>query len=540
MRIDGEWLLCDDGILRPVIRGEILASDGTWQRAEFLVDTGADRTVFSAPVLASLRLQPVVTQARLGGVGGEVNSVVVETQVRLTREESGKVVLRGQYAAVTDLQALDMSVLGRDIAGMFAVVVDRLATSSACSANDIIIPLSQDDDLERQGDQIRQFWICDGSTKFILSNVEVLTTGFGFWIEGEKNMNEKSWLRVLNFCSDNPKSAIGKRPRRLKWVGIVAFVLAFVFGGVVVEAQQPKKVARICSLEGDAASGPAAMLKTFRERLRDLGYIEGQNITIEYRHHEGKVERLPSLVAEFVRLNCDVIVTQGTEAAQAAKNATKSIPVVMAIGADAIKLGIVAELARPGGNITGLTDMGAQMYGKRLELLKETVPKLSRVAFLWSPTQLSAADNLKEVEAVARYLRVGVQSLEVKGPDDFDGAFQAATKKRAQALIVGGGGFFPAHYKRIVELAAKSRLPAMYVNTRHVDAGGLMSYGADRSEMFRRAAEIVDKILKGTKPADIPVERPKKFDLVINLKAAKQIDLTVPSEVLARASRIIR
>jgi putative ABC transport system substrate-binding protein len=281
-------------------------------------------------------------------------------------------------------------------------------------------------------------------------------------------------------------------------------------------------------------------LKTFRERLRDLGYIEGQNITIEFRYSEGKVERLPSLVAEFVRLNCDVIVTQGTEAAEAAKNATKTIPVVMALGADAVRRGIVADLARPGGNITGLTDMGAEMYGKRLELLKETVPKLSRVAFLWSPTQLSAADNLKEVEAVARYLRVGVQSLEVKGPDDFDGAFQAATKKRAQALILVGGGFFAAHYKRIVELAAKSRLPAMYSNARYVDAGGLMSYAEDRSEMFRRAAEIVDKILKGTKPADIPVERPKKFDFVINLKAAKQIGLTIPPEVLARASRIIR
>jgi putative ABC transport system substrate-binding protein len=309
----------------------------------------------------------------------------------------------------------------------------------------------------------------------------------------------------------------------------------------VAEAQQPKKVARICSLEGDAAPGPAAIsLKTFRERLRDLGYIEGQNITIEFRYSEGRVERLPGLAAELVGLNCDVIVTQGNEVAQAAKNATKTIPVVMALSDDAVRRGIVADLARPGGNITGLTNMGAQMYGKRLELLKETVPKLSRVAFLWSPTQLSAADNLKEVEAVARYLRVGVQSLEVKGPDDFDGAFQAATKKRAQALILVGGGFFAAHYKRIVELAAKSRLPAMYSNTRYVDAGGLMSYGEDRSEMFRRAAEIVDKILKGTKPADIPVERPKKFDFVINLKAAKQIGLTIPPEVLARASRIIR
>jgi putative ABC transport system substrate-binding protein len=212
----------------------------------------------------------------------------------------------------------------------------------------------------------------------------------------------------------------------------------------------------------------------------------------------------------------------------------------MAFGADAVKLGIVADLAHPGGNITGLTDMGAQLFGKRLELLKETVAKLARVAFLWSPTQSAADDNLKETETVARFLRVAVQSLEVKGPDDFEGAFQTATKKRAQALIVGGGGLFAAHQTRILELAAKSRLPAMYPNTRYVDAGGLMTYTYDRSENYRRAAEIVDKILKGTKPADIPVERPKKFDLVINLKAAKQIGFTVPPEVLARASRIIK
>ena len=281
-------------------------------------------------------------------------------------------------------------------------------------------------------------------------------------------------------------------------------------------------------------------MKPFRERLREIGYIEGQNITIEYRYCEGKVERLPDLAAELVRLNCDVIVTQGTEAAEAAKNATKTIPVVMAFGADAVRRGIVADLARPGGNITGLTNIGAELYGKRLELLKETVPKLSRVAFLWSPTNPASDYYVKEMETVARFLRVEIQSLEVKGPDDFEGAFQAAAKKRAQALMLGGGGFFGAHQKRIIDLAAKNRLPAMYTTVQYVEAGGLMTYGEDRAEMFRRAAEIVDKILKGTKPADIPVERPKKFDLVINLKAAKQIGLTVPPEVLARASRIIR
>jgi len=308
----------------------------------------------------------------------------------------------------------------------------------------------------------------------------------------------------------------------------------------VADAQQPKKVVRLCYL-GNAVSGPQAIyIKMFRERLRELGHVEGQNITIEYRDFEGKVERLPVLAAELVGLNCDVIVTQGTEAAEAAKNATKTIPVVMAFGADAVKRGIVADLARPGGNITGMTNIGADLSGKRLELLKETVPKLSRVAFLRSPTSPNAVDELKEVETVARFLRVGLQSLEVKGPDDFEGAFQAATKNRAQALLLGGGGFLGAHAKRIVELAAKNRLPAMYIVERFVEAGGLMSYGEDRAEMFRRAAEIVDKVLKGLKPADIPVERPKKFDFVINLKAAKQIGLTIPPEVLARASRIIR
>jgi putative ABC transport system substrate-binding protein len=316
-------------------------------------------------------------------------------------------------------------------------------------------------------------------------------------------------------------------------------VIAILGGGATAEAQQPKKVARICYL-GNTVTATAEFIKPFQQRLGEIGYVEGQNITIDYRYFEGQIERLQNLAAEFVRLNCDVIVTQGTEAAEAAKNATTTIPVVMAFGADAVKRGIVASLARPGGNITGMTNSGTELFGKRLELLKETVPKLSWVAFLWSPTNPNADDELKEVETVARFLRVGLQSLGVKGPDDFEGAFQAATKKRAQALMLGGGGFFGAHHKRLVELAAKNRLPGMYTQARFVEAGGLMSYGEDRTEQFRRAAEIVDKVLKGQKPADIPVERPKKFDFVINLKAAKQIGFTVPPEVLARANRIIR
>ena len=266
----------------------------------------------------------------------------------------------------------------------------------------------------------------------------------------------------------------------------------------------------------------------------------GQNITIEIRHHEGKVERLADLATELVRLNCDVIVTNGTEAAEAAKNVIKTIPVVMGFAADAVSRGIVRDLARPGENITGLTDIRADINGKRLELLKEVVPKLSRVGFLWNPTYVGAGYELKEIETVARALRVGTQTLEVKGPDDFEGAFQAATKKRAKALMVLSGGFFAFHQKRIIDLAAKSRLPAMYTNNQYVEAGGLMSYAADRLEQFRRAAEYVDKILKGAKPADLPVERPKKFELIINLKAAKQIGLTIPPSVLVRADKVIK
>jgi putative tryptophan/tyrosine transport system substrate-binding protein len=308
----------------------------------------------------------------------------------------------------------------------------------------------------------------------------------------------------------------------------------------VAEAQQAKRVARICYLGNAVAGRQAIYIKAFRERLRDLGHVEGQNLTIEYRDFEGKVERLPGLAAELVGLNCDVIVTQGNEAAEAAKNATKTIPVVMSFGADAVKLGIVADLAHPGGNITGLTFVGAELFGKRLELLKEAVPKLSRVAFLWSPTSAAAGDELKAVETAARFLRVEVQSIEVKGPDDFEAAFRAATQGRANGLMLAGNAFFGFHEKRIIDLAAKGQLPAMYIVERFVEAGGLMSYGEDRSEMFRRAAEIVDKILKGVKPADIPVELAKNFDFVINLKTAKQLGLTIPPAVLARASKLIR
>ena len=319
---------------------------------------------------------------------------------------------------------------------------------------------------------------------------------------------------------------------------LVAVVLLSV--SVTTHAQQARKITRVCQLGNNAANQTDIYMKMFRGRLAELGYIEAQNIIIEHRFYEGKPERLPALAAELVRLNCDIILTRGTEAAEAAKNATKTIPIVMAFADNAVKSGIVADLAHPGGNITGLTTIGAEMYGKRLELLKETVPGLTRVAFFWSPSNSTAARNVKETEPVAQFLRVVIHSIEVKRPEDFEGAFRAATKGGANGLMLAGAGLFAFHEKRIVDLVVKNRLPAMYVVARFVEVGGLMSYAEDRLEMFRRAAEIVDKILKGTKPADIAVERPKKFDFVINLKAAKQIGLVIPPNVLARADRVIR
>ena len=328
--------------------------------------------------------------------------------------------------------------------------------------------------------------------------------------------------------------------KKVGWSSILVATLALVLG-VAAEAQQAGKVPRIGYLGASNASTEAIYVKPFRERLREIGYVEEQNLTIEYRFSEGKVDRLPDLAAALVRLQCDVIVTIGTEAAEVAKKVIKTIPVVMAFGADAERRGIIASLARPGGNITGLTSINTELSGKRLDLLKEIIPKLSQVGYLWSPTNPDADYAMKETETVAGSLGLGIQSLEVKRPDDIERAFQAATKKRAQALMLGGGGgFLSSHQKRIVELAAKNRLPGVYPNGRYVEAGGLMTYSEDRSEMLRRAAEIVDKILKGTKPADIPVERPKKFDFVINLKAPKQIGLTVPPEVLARATKLIK
>jgi putative tryptophan/tyrosine transport system substrate-binding protein len=304
-------------------------------------------------------------------------------------------------------------------------------------------------------------------------------------------------------------------------------------------AQQSKKVSRLCYL-GSSAPEAVKNLQPFHKRLRDLGYIDGQNVTFEYRYFEGKVERAPQLAAELVRIHCDIILTTGTEAALAAKGATQRIPIVMGFSGDAVQVGIVADLARPGGNVTGMTSLNNELSGKRLELLMEIIPKLARVALLWSPANPNTVRVVKETEAVARSLRVVIQKIEVKTAREFDGAFRMALNKQAEALMLAGGGLFGANQRQIVELATKNRLPATYPNMQFVEAGGLMAYTENRNYMFGRAAEYVDKILKGAKPADLPVERPNKWELVINLKTAKQIGLTIPPSVLARADRLIK
>ncbi len=321
---------------------------------------------------------------------------------------------------------------------------------------------------------------------------------------------------------------------------ICLLTTALLFTVPFVEAQQSKKVPRIGLLSYNSASLQAPRVKTFREGLREIGYVEGQNITIEYRYADGQPDRLPALAAELVHLKVDVIVTLGTDATRHAKEATSTIPIVMTQDNDPVATGFVASLARPGGNITGLSTLSPELSGKRLELLKEVVPKLSRVAVLWDPTTPGLAVSFKETEVAAQSLRVQLQSLEVTKPEDFDRAFQAITKGRAGALVNLGGPLTNRNRGKIVVFAAKSRLPAIYHRREFVEEGGLMTYDTSQSDRDRRAAIFVDKILKGAKPADLPVEQPMKFELIINLKTAKQIGLTIPPNVLVRADKVIK
>ncbi len=285
-----------------------------------------------------------------------------------------------------------------------------------------------------------------------------------------------------------------------------------------------------------------ALLDAFRQGLRERGYVEGQNIVIEYRSAQGRVERFPELAAELVRLKVDVIVAGATPAALAAKQLTTTIPIVAAVMADPVRDGLVTSLARPGGNVTGLTFLAPGLVAKRLQLLKEAVPGVSRVAALWHSGAFgehTMRETLNETEVAAQALGVQLQLLEASSPDDFDKAFSAMTRNRASALIVFPSAMFYTEHRRLVDLAAKHRLPVMYAFREAVDAGGLMAYGASIPDLIRRAATYVDKILKGAKPADLPVEQPTKFELVINLKTARGLGLTIPPSLLVRADEVI-
>ena len=325
--------------------------------------------------------------------------------------------------------------------------------------------------------------------------------------------------------------------KKLVGLALVALLFALCYSA---DAQQQTKIPRIGFLTNASLSAIAARTEAFRQGLRELGYMEGKNIVIEWRSTEGKADRQPGLAAELVRLKVEVIVTGGPQATRSAKQVTSTIPIVMAFEIDPVGSGFVASLARPGGNITGLATLAPELSGKQLELLKEIVPRLSRVAVLGNSTVPGSAQAIRETELAAGALGVQLQYLDVSGPKDIEAAFQTASKGRAGAVLALTGQVLTSHRKQLVELAVKSRLPAIYDRREFVEDGGLMTYGVSSTDLFRRAATYVDKILKGTKPADLPVEQPTKFEFIINLKAAKQIGLTIPPNVLARADRVIK
>jgi putative ABC transport system substrate-binding protein len=316
-----------------------------------------------------------------------------------------------------------------------------------------------------------------------------------------------------------------------------AMLLALPFPA---QAQQQTKIPRIGYLVGPSLSVGSARYEAFRQGLRELGYVEGKNIVIEYRSAEGKLDRLPALAAELVRLKVDVIVTAGPIPTRSTREATSTIPIVMAQDPDPVGSGFVASLARPGGNITGLSTLAPEISGKQLELLKETVPKLSRVAVFGTSTYPGYAQMLRELELAAGALKVKLQYLDVLDPKDIETAFRAATKGRADAVLVLATPVLASQRTQNADLAVKSRLPAIYPQTEYMEAGGLMYYGANTPDLNRRAATYVDKILKGRTPADLPVEQPMKFEFIISLIAAKKIGLTIPPNVLVRADRVIR
>jgi putative ABC transport system substrate-binding protein len=323
--------------------------------------------------------------------------------------------------------------------------------------------------------------------------------------------------------------------RSALWLAVCALLFAL---RVPAEAQQQTKVSKIGWLSARGAANIGQ--ETIVGMLRDLGYVEGKNVAYEYRFADDKLDRLPALAEELVRLKVDVLHTPGTPGALALKKATRTIPIVFSDVTDPVAAGLVDSLARPGGNITGFSSIEAVLAGKRLELLKETVSKLSRVAVLWDPQNPSSTQEWRESQRAARELDLQLHSMEVSSADKYEDAFKEANRARSGALAVLSTPLASSHQSQIAELAARNRLPAIYVQGSFVTIGGLMSYGPDQTERYRRVAVFLDKILKGAKPADLPVEQPKKFEFIINLKAAKQIGLTIPPNVLARADRVIR
>jgi len=321
---------------------------------------------------------------------------------------------------------------------------------------------------------------------------------------------------------------------------ISAATVSLLAAPLAAEAQPPGKVDRIGFLGNSTAALEANLVGPFREGLRDLGYVEGRNILIEYRWADGKYERFPALIAELAALKVDVIVTAGTPAALAVKKTTPSIPLVMVAVGDPIGVGLVASLARPGGNVTGLSSIAPELEGKRLELLRDVVPKLSHIAVFWNPDNPFHAGSLKETRAAAQVLGIKVQLLGIRAPEEFPAAFAAILRERPGALLMLADRLFLHNRARIVDFEAKHRLPGVYAYRELVEAGGLMSFGPSYAGMHRRAAYYVDKILKGSKPADLPVEQPTKFELMINLKAAKALGLTIPQSLLQRADQVIQ
>jgi putative tryptophan/tyrosine transport system substrate-binding protein len=351
-------------------------------------------------------------------------------------------------------------------------------------------------------------------------------------------MKRRSWMQWLNFSSDNRKSKIENR----KWAGVFATVVVLSVCGARTEAQQPKKIPRIGYLSAYDVASESSRAEGVRSALRELGYVAGQNIVIDYRYAEGMRDRYPVFAAELVRLNVDVIVIAGgVIPIQAVKNATKTIPIVMSgVGADPVKTGLVESLARPGGNVTGITNLQVDLGGKRLELLKESVPQLVRVAVLYDPAVPAARQLKDDLPVAARALGLTIQPWEIRATQDFERVFAALKKDRPEGLYASSGLVITANGKRIADFALKSRLPSIYDEKEVVEAGGLMYYGADLADSYRRIATYVDRILKGAKPAHLPVEQSRKFELIINLNTAKQIGVNIPQSVLYRADKVIR